>query len=88
MHPGSELRYFPRIYPAVSWLTEFSFLAAFQNRKNGLVGHLAKPSVPTHAGHLVVSNIIEEIEIHDSTHSKCTSEVYEDDKYLAFKSRI
>jgi hypothetical protein len=53
-------------------------------KKNGLVGHLAEPSVPTHAGHLSVSNIIEEIQLHDSRHSKGTSEVYEDNKYFAF----
>jgi hypothetical protein len=53
---------------------------------NGLVGHLAKPSVPTHTGHLSVSHIIEDIKLHDSKHSRCTSEVYEDNKYFAFKS--
>jgi hypothetical protein len=86
MHPGSELRYFPQIYAAISLPTEFLFWLYPKMEKNGLVGHPAKLSVPTHTGHLSVSNIIEDIPLHDSRHSRCTSEVYEDDKYFAFKS--
>jgi hypothetical protein len=61
MHPGSELRYFPQIYAGISLPTEFFFWPYPKMQKNGLVGHLAKPSVPTHTGYLGVSHIIEDM---------------------------